>query len=163
MGGIRRSLRHRRDSGAALVEMALVLPLLLMLLLGLTTAGMAYHQYNSLQTAAREGARFAATLPNVDGDLQTVLDVTKSAAVGNLASSVPGQYVCVAFVDANGSATRLIESNGGPTPPASGCFTDGRTDEERVQVVVGREATINALLFTTTIDLETPAAARYER
>jgi Flp pilus assembly protein TadG len=51
-----RSKAHR-DRGAALLEMALVLPILLMLLMGIIEFGRAYNTLVSIQSAAREGAR----------------------------------------------------------------------------------------------------------
>jgi Flp pilus assembly protein TadG len=49
----------RRRRGQALVEFALVLPLLLLLLVGLFDLGRAVFAYNTLTNAAREGARIA--------------------------------------------------------------------------------------------------------
>lgn len=152
-----------RERGASLVEMALILPLLLMLLLGMVTAGIAYHQFNSLQTAAREGTRFGATIPDVDSNLGTVLDVTQNAAVGALDHPVPGQFMCAAYVAPSGTVS-MTETGGAQAPGAGECFSDGRpADEERVQVVVRRDTSINALLFTTTITIDSESAARYER
>jgi len=48
---------QRRDAGQDLVEMALILPLLLALLLGIIEFGVAVWRYNTLANAAREGAR----------------------------------------------------------------------------------------------------------
>ena len=47
----------RDDRGAAMVEFAIVLPLLLMLLMGIIEFGRAYNTQISIQAAAREGAR----------------------------------------------------------------------------------------------------------
>lgn len=46
-----------RDSGAAMVEFALVLPLFLVMLLGVLGFGIAFHAQQELSTAAQEGAR----------------------------------------------------------------------------------------------------------
>lgn len=51
----------RRQRGAELVEMAFILPLLLMLLIGIFWAGRAYNIYETITRAAREGARVAVT------------------------------------------------------------------------------------------------------
>jgi hypothetical protein len=51
--------RRRTRRGQALVEFALVLPLLLLLFMGLFDFGRAVFAYNSLSNAAREGARVA--------------------------------------------------------------------------------------------------------
>jgi Flp pilus assembly protein TadG len=53
--------RPRHARGAAAVEFALVVPILVMLLLGIVTAGLTYSQGISLSNAVREGARFGAT------------------------------------------------------------------------------------------------------
>lgn len=48
------------DRGAAMVELALVLPILVLLLVGIVEAGRAYGANVALQGAARDGARLAA-------------------------------------------------------------------------------------------------------
>lgn len=48
------------DRGAAAVEMALVLPVLLMLLVGIVEFGQAYYTKIALTSAARDGARALA-------------------------------------------------------------------------------------------------------
>lgn len=56
---VRLVTKCREESGAELVEAALVIPLLLMLLLGIVWLGRAYNVYETITRAAREGARFA--------------------------------------------------------------------------------------------------------
>jgi Flp pilus assembly protein TadG len=52
--------RHRRRArGQALVEFALVVPLLILIFMGLFDAGRAVFAWNTLSNAAREGARVA--------------------------------------------------------------------------------------------------------
>jgi len=56
----------RRDRGAAAVEFALVLPVLLLVVCGIVDFGRAYNAQVALTQAAREGARLAAlSQPNV--------------------------------------------------------------------------------------------------
>ncbi|HYQ90289.1 MAG TPA: TadE/TadG family type IV pilus assembly protein [Candidatus Binatia bacterium] len=58
--------RRRPDSGEALVEMALVLPILLVLSLGMLDFGRAFHTKNIVDAAAREACRVAVvTAPDV--------------------------------------------------------------------------------------------------
>lgn len=52
------------ERGVAVVEFALVAPLLLILVFGIIDLGRAYSTLNQLAASAREGARFAAVLPN---------------------------------------------------------------------------------------------------
>jgi len=57
----------RSDSGAAMVEFAIVLPILIMFLLGIIDFGRAFFLYNNLTNAVREGARLGAVqMPNVN-------------------------------------------------------------------------------------------------
>ena len=55
---------QRREDGAALVEFALFAGLLLMLAFGIIDFGRALFTANNITAAAREGARYAAVLPN---------------------------------------------------------------------------------------------------
>ncbi len=162
------------DGGAALIESALILTLVTSLFLGAVTSAVAYAQSASLQTATREASRFGATLP-VNGDLNLwlsdVLSVARGAAVGDLDPGVAGQHICVAYVypdgtDVNDRTSRLVESLGvtGATETGADCFVDGRpANERRVQVLVERQATIQAVFFSTDVTLDAQAAARYER
>ena len=52
-------MRHLRRRGQALVEFALILPILLVILLGTVDAGRLIFAYNSVANAAREGGRTA--------------------------------------------------------------------------------------------------------
>jgi Flp pilus assembly protein TadG len=155
------------------VEFALLASLLFMLIFGSISAGISFSRSNALQTAAREGARFAATFPDADVDvvawLDTVIDATQGAALGELDDGVPGRTICAAFVSAGGTGTgRELNAAGtrGPTTPTTECFTDGLTgdaDVPRIQVVVERETEIQAVLFAIDITVSGNAVARYER
>src|SRR5690242_4079085 len=59
----RRRLALKSERGAALVEMAIVLPLLMMLLMGIMTGGLAIDHKINLTNASREAARYGATVP----------------------------------------------------------------------------------------------------
>jgi Flp pilus assembly pilin Flp len=54
------TLRRRSERGAALVEFALVLPLLLVVIAGIVDFGFLFQRYEVLTNAAREGARLAS-------------------------------------------------------------------------------------------------------
>jgi Flp pilus assembly protein TadG len=55
--------RVRSESGAELIEVALTLPLLLLVLLGIIEFGFLFQEYEVVTNAAREGARIAALKP----------------------------------------------------------------------------------------------------
>ncbi len=55
---------RRPDPGQALLEFAVVLPLLLFILAGFLDLGRAIYYYNVVASAAREGARYGITDPD---------------------------------------------------------------------------------------------------
>jgi len=59
MIGMFRSVRGRRDEGASAVELALVLPILLMLVFGIISYGTLFAQQLALNNGVRQGARLA--------------------------------------------------------------------------------------------------------
>lgn len=167
------ALRQGRERGAQLIEFALILPILLSLLFGIVTGGLAFSQKLSLDNAARETARFAATLP-VDGDLSAwldqIADVAISTSTGSLDVGVAGREICVAYVfpdgtDVDDRTTRVTEDAAGVrTQSAQPCVVDTRpADERRVQVLVERESDLIVFYFTRSITLDSQSIARFER
>ncbi len=69
---LRRVLRRLAGEtrAAAMLEFALVLPILLLIIFGIIDFGRAFYLYNNLTNAAREGARAGAVLPIVGSDEQ---------------------------------------------------------------------------------------------
>jgi Flp pilus assembly pilin Flp len=69
MNGVRRLYQRARDeAGAAIIEFALVAPLLLVLVWGIIETGRAFYTLNSLASAVRDGARYgAAACPHSAG------------------------------------------------------------------------------------------------
>jgi len=60
---------HRDERGAALVEMALTLPLMLLVSAGIFEFGRAYQTWQVLTNAAREGARIAVLPGTTDANI----------------------------------------------------------------------------------------------
>lgn len=82
------------DAGAAAVEFALVLPLLLLVLFGIIDFGRAYNAQQALNAGAREGARVKA-LGTADA-----VTVTRQAALPLTAASVTvSSTPCTSGVD----------------------------------------------------------------
>jgi Flp pilus assembly protein TadG len=80
-------MRLRRDDrGAALIEMAFTLPLLLLISIGIIEFGRAFQTWQILTNAAREGAR-VAVLPGVD-DSMVAARVTEYIQAGVLDANV---------------------------------------------------------------------------
>lgn len=64
-------MSHRAtERGAALVEMALVVPLLLLLVLGITDFARALFTNIAVEEAAQEGGLYASYFPGVPADIQ---------------------------------------------------------------------------------------------
>ena len=168
-----RGRRHKPDeTGASLVEFALVLPVFMMLLLGMFTGGLAYNRRLAVTQAAREGARYGATLP-VTGPpntwLDTVADVVVRSADGELDDVTAGRFICVALISGGTATNRAATGSavsyntGFPGVPAGACFDDGRPlTEPRVQVVASRTSEFEALVFTRSLNLKSQAVSRYE-
>ena len=72
----------RQKRGQSVVEFALVFPLLLLVLFGITEFGRAWATQNVLTSAAREGARLAiVTAPDVTLVAARVTDVCTAAGI----------------------------------------------------------------------------------
>jgi hypothetical protein len=84
--------------------------------------------------------------------------------VGELGTSIPGQYVCVALLGPPGTPRRLEETAGSDAFGNSECFSDGRpAGESRTQVMVRRDTELLVAYFSTDITLTGQAATRFER
>lgn len=180
---------YGEERGASLVEFALVAPIFFLLLLGTVTGGLAFSHKLDLSTASREAARYAATLPvnyfsgsaadGADWASQIASEAT-NAASGALGAS--GSTVCVALVQGSGTSTTVYNN-----PPSSGtsayyyndtyngtswvansgsvarCFDDGGADTKmRVQVMVTRPDSIQAVFFSYHVTLQAQAVAYFE-
>ena len=77
-------MSHESERGAAAVEFAILLPLLLMLVLGTIEFGRAYNAQITLTNAARDGVRVMA-ITNVPADTKTA---AKNAAA-SVSTSIP--------------------------------------------------------------------------
>ena len=62
---------RRRERGAALLEAAIVVPIILLISVGIFEFGRAYQTWQVLTNAAREGARLAIISGSTDTDVET--------------------------------------------------------------------------------------------
>ncbi len=124
---------RRSGRGQALVEFALVFPLLIFMLLGLVDLGRAVYAFSALSNAAREGARVAAvnqivTTPALDCDqsmpIQSLSDphwsITTCAASAAIALGVPATSITISY-QAPPSQPSLVCT---PTDLHIGCLAD---------------------------------------
>src|SRR5580704_3148079 len=120
-----RTSQHRRVSskGQALVEMALLAPVLVLLLLGGAQVGEISYSQISLDSAAREGARAGVAVPNVALGWDTLGTVPSSYQCTSADfDDVTGNPICIAVVDASGflDPTKFTTT---PCASGSGCIT----------------------------------------
>jgi Flp pilus assembly protein TadG len=136
-------LGRRRSRGQALVEVALVLPLFLLLLLGLFDAGRVVYTQNAISEAAREAVRTAAVSPSLT---QTKYDSIRNRA---LSASIA---VPVAAADVTGeTGGACTGGTNDATAPGTCFYPDSNTSVnagERVVVIV-----------SVRVDLITPIVA----
>jgi TadE-like protein len=133
---MRRIVARLRESetGQSMVELALILPLLLMIVLGTLEFGLIFDHHLSLEYASREGARTGSALANANGVSPACTEVDRQivAAVERVLTS-PGSEVDLHEV----SEIRIYKSlaNGGETPgavnvwkytPGTGPVVDGK-------------------------------------
>jgi Flp pilus assembly protein TadG len=166
--GTRRSPpRCRLDQrGGSLVELAISMPVFLIVALATFTGGLLVHEKMQLTQATRDGARFGATVAQnqtfVSGTWATnVRDLVVERSLGAVASD----QVCVALVSQSpavivGGANQANYTT--KVPPAP-CYDDGNHDSGlRVQVSTHRTGTLQAFVFSMEVGQSAKATSKYE-
>lgn len=161
-----------KERGSALVEFAIILPMVLMLAFGIMTAGITYNHKIDLTHAAREGARYGATLPQLQCagspnpcGSQTWAQVVQSVVVERAMGTVTASQVCVSLVTGNPGAV-LASGFSVNSPNGDGtCYSDGNGDSgKRVQVAITKTGDkIDGLLFKIPVTLTSQATAKFEQ
>lgn len=136
MKSIGGSKSHER--GASLVEFALIAPILFLLLFGMIEFGRVVATFNSVNTAAREGARYGTAL----GESPTLGGVPRFLDCDGIRDTARARVPMVSLSDAdivieydNGPGeTPYANCQGGPPPTDTNVATG-----DRVVVVVTQE------------------------
>jgi len=93
-----RASREQSESGAVAVELAFVLPILVLLLVGIVEFSITYNRVQALHAAAREGARVASQSYATSGEIeQRVSDALDPISFANpvaIAISPSGGQPC---------------------------------------------------------------------
>jgi Flp pilus assembly pilin Flp len=92
----------REERGASLVELALVLFLLVLLIVGIADVGRAFNSYMVIVNASREGARYASRFPD-DGD--GIVGAVRAEAAS---SSVPPGEIGIVIDNSGGKSGEEI-------------------------------------------------------
>ena len=88
---LRRVRGLRSDRGAALVELALVVPFLMMIMCATIDFGLAVYTLNNLTAAVREGARYGATIQNLGANDTSVRQRVYDYIIGMNNAQTPAQ------------------------------------------------------------------------
>jgi len=156
MGLMRRARSRKRaggnrEIGAALVEAALILPILLLMTFGIWATARAWNVNNTIDHATREAARFGATeVPWVPGTsdvaVRAVADVVLSASA-------------IAPSDITNCIELILDTQSGTCDTS---YTNS-TGTDQVHVTLGfPNYPIDFLFFSVSVDLESTAVARFE-
>ena len=116
----RTTVRRRAggESGQALVELALVLPVMILIAMGIVDFGRVFYTYEALVNAAREGARYCALYPR---NYATAVAAGTTPPSNDPATRITGELAGTVTL---ASASPIIVNTSSTTCPASG--TDGQ-------------------------------------
>ena len=131
MGVMRRSIGGKRERGAALVEAAVVLPILLLVVIAILELGLAFKDYLTVSYLSREGTRIGA----LAGDDQHA-DCAILRGIGELATPKDLERV---------DEVQIFRAN-----QSTGAQIPGNTNV--ASYVVGRDPTICSVPANPTID-----------
>ncbi len=98
---LRRAHRDGNESGQALVEFVLLLPIVMVIVVGLMEFGMFLNSRNAVEFASRDGSMLAAEGGNTAGTDCVVLDKVERDIVSP-ARNIRIQYVNIYWSDRNG-------------------------------------------------------------
>ena len=147
---------RKREDGAVLMELVVIVPVLLALVLGIMTGGEAYSTKIAVVEAVREGARYGASLQLGTG-LTAVAEFetrVRNRVISSSAGKLTSADVCV----------RLVLPTGGTdcgVPDPAGASAEATV--HLVKVSAQTEATIQFFFSSVSATLEGKLAARYER
>ncbi len=171
-------VRCRGDAGGAMVEMAVMFPVVVAVVLGTVSTGVMLNERFALSQATREAARYGATLPSSqlftnDGTwAANVSSVLVSRSNGEM--NVAGATLCVSLVEGSG-AGRVYVVSGPFAPSAYTTNSDGKPCDasetypmtlydlgRRVQVRLSRPARIELGVASWDVRLTTALSAKSE-
>ena len=149
-----------------MVEFALILPIVVSLLMGLVTGGLAYNKKIAVTDAVRGAARYGATL----GDSSTFATSVRDRLVQLSASELTGSDVCVELVRA-GSPNTVTRSWYAATGNSSCPATFGAAPTTPtvttgycvVKVWAMKTAKLQAVLVNSDLHLKGGSVASFER
>jgi hypothetical protein len=113
--------RTRAERGAAAVEFALVLPLLVVLMFGMVWTALAYSDHLSVTNAVREGARYGSAIDYSDPSWATSVRDRVKQVYYNAGGTLTDNEICVRLLQSDGtilSSWTGTSCGGAPTAPS---------------------------------------------
>jgi hypothetical protein len=171
------------ERGATLVEMAIVMPLLLLLVIGMLEIGLAFRSFLTVSAAARDGVRVAALAGNdPTADCFVLQEVGSVLGPGGIIDGLQQVEIFKASPGsglAEGTNVYTLNSGGDPTDCAdwsgsddgypqtsrqtiSGAGSSGRLDIIGVRVVVDESWITGLYPFTGSYEVDERAISRLE-
>lgn len=159
--------RSRGDRAVAVVEFALIAPVLAMLVFGMISGGLAINEKQQMTYAVREGARFASAVPVK----QTFVSGTWASNIRDLIversdGSLQSADVCVSLVE--GSPGMVVAPTTTYSTSGAACISNQTfpivtgDPGRRVQVTAKRTRRVEWVVGATDAVLKTVATARSE-
>jgi hypothetical protein len=158
------STRLEGEEGANAVEFALLLPLLIVLIFGTLTGGLMLNHHLSVTQAAREGARYGATLQVADDQPSPdwYARVRERAARASAGSLDATEVICLWYLSVEvGPLADAANPGGCPgSPPGQ---LPGADEGDQVLVYAERLADFDLILYSfDDLTLKARAVARHE-
>jgi Flp pilus assembly protein TadG len=118
------------DRGSELVEMAIVLPIFVLLIMGIMDFGFLFQRYEVVVNAAREGARLAVIGTHSNASVQTRVQnyLTSSGLTGSATAQVGNTSMTVNGANVNTKTVTVIY-------PSSFLFLPGSVNLQGVAVM----------------------------
>ena len=121
--------RQARSRGQALIEFALILPILFLLIVNVVNFGGMFYAWIAVSNAARTGAQYYSTAGAAVGQFSVPSVTTVRTLVLNDIHALPNSSTAQVCVSLSTSATVSCNSGSGPTgtPPAADSAESGIT------------------------------------
>lgn len=111
---LNRNYKHKRQSGSAMLELALGFPVLLLVLCGTADFGRMFYTSIVVNNAARAGAQYAALWPTHANDITNIVLAAKNDANNMAGLTVSAVQACTC----NGAAVSCTSVCNGTVPVA---------------------------------------------
>ena len=146
-----------RENGAALVEMALVVPILVLLIVGIWATARAWNVHNVMDHAVRESARYGATVDPWNDGTTTDVCVGSPTTAQQVLRCVADEQLQAAAINPALINTTCIELAADP------CSVGSASGSDKVAVsLTYPNYLIDFVFFTMAVDLNATAISRYE-